>query len=189
MKLVRILTSLGLALLLANCSMDIAIEDISGPDFLKSKVLSSTTGIADGVSDLVVNVELRNSNDTLVVGHIPTIDLLSGNGITLLDCTASNDNGISTCRLRSTIPGIATISIENIPIELDHDVKFDPPARDGTFIQIVASAQNNQPTTDAGNGSYSVTSQIGPAISGQFQEVDGYQIYINTTGAITPTEE
>ena len=189
MRLVRILAAILLSLSVVNCSLDIAVEDLAGPDFLKSKVLSETIGVADGITDLVITVELRNSDDTLVADHTPTMTIISGNGVSVFACTQSDASGISVCRLRSVIPGQVLVSIENIKIELTEEVVFNPSSRNGTFLQIVASAQNNQETTDAGNGKYSVTSHIGPSVSGLRQEVSGYEVFINTTGSITPTSD
>ena len=70
MKLMRILTSTLFALLLTNCSLEIGVEDLTDTiDFLKSSVISETVGIADGINELVVTVELRNSDDSLVAGR------------------------------------------------------------------------------------------------------------------------
>ena len=170
-------------LLLANCSLEIGIEDLSGPDFLKSSVVSETVGIADGVNELVVTVELRNSDDTLVVGHTPILSLLSGDSVTLVGCTVSNDNGLSVCRLKSSIVGVKTIAFGNIKIDLTEDVVFDPPSRNGTFQQVLSAAQNN-----VNASGYSVTSQLGAPMQGLRDTPSSYEVFTSTTGAITPTQ-
>jgi len=186
----KILPSLSLALsfalLLANCSLDISVEDISssGDDFLKSSVLSQTEGISDGLTDLLLTLELRNSDDTLVAGYTPSFEIINGSGATFVGCSVSNENGISVCRFRATISGTKTVAVLDLPIEITEEIVFKAPERSGTFMQIVSSAQNN---VDAGG--YKVTSHIGAPVQGLRQKVDGYEIFTSTTGAITPTEE
>ena len=175
---------------LANCSLDIAIEDVGANDFAKSSILSTTRGVGDGVTGAIVVVLLKNTNGTIVVGHLPEFDFLDesglsfeGEGITFSDCTRSNGEGISTCIIKSIVVGSKKLAFNNVMIELAGDIFFDPPARNGTFTQIVASAQVKQ---DAEG--YSVTSHTGTAFSGLRQEASGYTIFTSTTNAITPDE-
>lgn len=184
MKLVRILTSTLFALGLANCSLEIGVEDLTDNiDFLKSSVISETVGVADGINELVVTVELRNSDDSLVVDHTPSLELISGSSVTLVGCTTSNSLGISVCRLKSSLAGTKTISFANILIELTEEVVFTPPSRNGTFLQIVSAAQNK-----VNASGYTVTTHLGAPIHGLHQEPSGYEVFTSTTGAITPTQ-
>ena len=180
----RILTSTLFALLLTNCSLEIGVEDLTDTiDFLKSSVISETVGIADGINEPVVTVELRNSDDSLVADHTPTLDLISGDGVTLVGCTPSNSLGITVCRLKSNLAGTKTISFGNILIDLSEDVVFDPPSRNGTFLQVLSAAQNN-----INASGYTVTTQLGAPAQGLNQMAGGYEVFTSTTGAITPTQ-
>jgi hypothetical protein len=180
-----------MALLLANCSIDVSIDDITPDDFLKSTVLATSRGVGDGQTSATVVVLLKNSDDSVVTGYKPEFSFVdnngsqvSGNGITFSDCSMTNDQGISTCTFKSIIVGARRISFINIVITLFGDVYFDAPSRKGTFTQVLSSAQVDQ---DAGG--YSVTSQIGSPFAGLKQELSGgWIIYTNTTGGITPSD-
>ncbi|MCB0377997.1 MAG: hypothetical protein KDD33_05850 [Bdellovibrionales bacterium] len=185
MRVLNVAYKLLLLVLLANCSIDVAVEDLKGNDFLRSSVVSNSRGIGDGVTAAVVVIELRNSDDSLVTGHTPDLSLANtgSSGITYYSCTPSDQLGLSTCTIKAIIVGVKTIVFNNIEIGLSSDIFFDPPKRDGNFFQLISAGAVME---DASG--YSVTTQLGSPYEGLKQEVDGYQIYISTTGAITPTE-
>lgn len=190
MKILNVLVPIVLALFLTNCSIDVSIDDITANDFIKSTILASSRGVGDGQSTATLVVLLKNSDDTLVTNHKPSFifvdnsgSAITGNGITYSDCDTSNAQGISTCSVRSVYSGPRRLSFNNIQIELIGEVYFDPPERNGTFLQIVNSAQINQTA-----GGYSVTSHTGSPFAGLEQQAGGYTIFTNTTGSITPVE-
>lgn len=190
MKTLHVLRALALVLLLANCSIDVAIEDVTADDFLKSTILATSRGVGDGQTSATVVVLLKNSDDSVIANYKPQFDFvdnngsqISGNGITFSDCVPTNAQGISTCTFKSIAVGVKRVMFNNIVIELIGEVFFDPPSRKGTFLQVVSSGQIDQ---DAGG--YTVTSQIGAPFAGLKQEVNGYTIFTNTTGDITPAE-
>lgn len=190
MKLLSVTTWLFTALFVANCSIDVSIDDISPNDFLKSSILATSRGVGDGQTDATVAILLKNSDGSLVTNYRPTFNFIdnngstaSGSGITFSECSISSAEGISTCVIRSVLVGTRRILFNNISIDLVGDVFFDPPEHEGTFLQVVSSAQIN---VDASG--YSVTSHTGNAFSGLKQEVNGYTIFINTTDSITPIE-
>ena len=190
MKFVNVLVPLLFLALLANCSLDIAIEDVRANDFAKSSILSTSRGVGDGLTGATITVLLKNSDNTVVVGHKPEFDFINesgsayeGEGITYVECTNSNNLGISNCMIKAITVGSKKVLFNNILIELFSDVYFDPPERNGTFMQIVSSAQIKQ---DADG--YSVTSHTGVPFTGLRQDEGGYIIYTSTTGSITPTE-
>ncbi|MCJ8276888.1 MAG: hypothetical protein MJK18_08605 [Bdellovibrionales bacterium] len=189
MKKLNVLLPIFL-LLLANCSLDIAIDDIAADDFADSSILSTSRGVGDGITSATVTLLLKNSNGTVVVDHIPDLAFINGDGqsfqdegVTFVDCTKSNDEGISTCLIKSITIGKKRIGFMNLIVDLFGDIYFDPPERNGTFMQIVASAQVKQ---DADG--YSVTSHTGAPLTGLRQEESGYTIFTSTTGSITPDE-
>ncbi len=190
MKLLNVLVPLVLALFLANCSIDVAIEDITGDDFLKSTILATSRGVGDGQTSATVVVLLKNSDDSTVTDYKPAFNFvdntgsaITGNGITFSNCSVSNSQGISTCSFKSIEVGARRVLFNNIIVELVGEVFFDAPSRKGTFTQIVNAGQIDQ---DASG--YSVTSFIGAPFKGLKQEVNGYVIFTNTTGGITPIE-
>lgn len=190
MKLWNVLRFILLTLLLTNCSIDVSIEDITADDFLKSTILATSRGIGDGQTSATVVVLLKNSDDSLVVNYKPQFNFVdnggsqvTGNGITYSDCMSTNSQGVSTCTFKSITVGAKRVLFNNIAIELIGEIFFDPPSRNGTFVQIVSSSQ-----IDENAGGYSVTSHVGTPFSGLKQTVNDYIIYTNTTGGITPLE-
>lgn len=191
MRLLNVALPLLLALFLANCSIDIAIDDVTADDFLKSTILATSRGIGDGQTSATVVVLLKNSDDSIVSGYKPNFDFINnggstvaGNGITYSDCAPSNTQGISTCTFKSIEVGPQRILFNNIVVELVGEVFFEAPSRNGVFSQVLNSAQVDQ--VAAG---YVVTSQVGAPFKGMVHEDDqgrGYTIYTNTTGGITP---
>lgn len=187
MKLLNVLTPFLLALLLANCSIDVAIDDITADDFLKSTILATSRGVGDGQTSATIVVLLKNSDGSLVSNYNPNFDFvdnsgsaISSNGITYSKCTASNTQGVATCTFKSIQVGARRVMFK-IGIDLIGEIFFDAPSRNGTFLQVVSSGQIDQ---DAAG--YSVTSHVGSSFAGLKQEVNGYIIFTNTTGSITP---
>lgn len=181
---------ISLALLLSNCSIDVSIDDITAHDFLKSTILASSRGVSDGQTTATLSILLKNSDNTLVTNHKPSFIFVDNSGsaytsndIVYSDCDTSNSQGVSICSVRSVASGARRLSFNNIVIELVGEVYFDPPNRNGTFFQVVSSAQINQTA-----GGYSVTSQTGSIFKGLEQVSQGYTIFTNTTGSITPVE-
>lgn len=190
MKLLNVLGPLLLALSLANCSIDVSIDDITADDFLKSTILATSRGIGDGQTSATLVVLLKNSDDSVVTAYKPRFDFIDNGGssvnavgITYSDCSESNAQGISTCVFKSISVGARRVAFNNIVIELIGEVYFDAPSRNGTFLQIVSSGQIDQ---DA-NG-YAVTSHMGSPFAGLKQEVNGWTVFTNTTGGITPVD-
>lgn len=190
MKLLNVLGPLLLALLLANCSIDVSIDDITADDFLKSTILATSRGIGDGQTSATIVVLLKNSDDSVVRDYKPRFDFvdnggsnISANGITYSDCSPSNAQGISTCTFKSISVGARRVMFNNIVVELVGEIYFDAPSRNGTFLQLVNAGQIDE---DA-NG-YTVTSSLGHPFAGMKQEVNGWTIFTNTTGGITPVD-
>ncbi len=190
MKLLNVLGPLLLALLLANCSIDVSIDDITADDFLKSTILATSRGIGDGQTSATLVVLLKNSNGSVVSSYKPNFDFVDNSGssvnavgITFSDCSVSNAQGISTCTFKSIQVGARRVAFNNIAIQLFGEIYFDAPSRNGTFQQVVNSGQIDQ---DA-NG-YTVTSHTGSIFAGLKQDVNGWTVFTNTTGSITPIE-
>lgn len=188
--MLNVLSALLLALLLANCSIDVSIDDITADDFLKSSILATSRGVGDGQTSATVVVLLKNSDGSLVQNYQPKFAFIdnsgssvSGSGITYSSCTTSNSQGIATCTFKSIQVGPRRVMFNNVVVQLIADVFFDPPSRSGTFLQIVNAGQIDQ---DAAG--YTVTSHVGAAFTGMKQEVGGWVIFTNTTGAITPVQ-
>ena len=190
MKLLNVLGPLLLALFLANCSIDVSIDDVTADDFLKSTILATSRGIGDGQTSATIVVLLKNSDNSTIASYKPQFDFVDNSGsnvnavgITYSDCTASNGQGISTCTFKSISVGGRRVAFNNIVIELVGEIYFDAPSRNGTFLQVVSSGQIDE---DA-NG-YTVTTHTGSPFAGLKQDVNGWTIMTNTTGGITPVD-
>ncbi len=195
MKLLNVLGPILLALLLANCSIDVSIDDVTADDFLKSTILATSRGIGDGQTSATLVVLLKNSDSSVIPNYKPNFEFIDNSGssvnavgITYSDCSASNAQGISTCTFKSIQVGARRIAFNNIVVDLVGEIYFDAPSRSGTFLQIVNAGQIDQ---DA-NG-YSVTSHIGSPFAGLKQEIpvgggDSWTVFTNTTGGITPVD-
>jgi hypothetical protein len=177
-------------LFVANCSIDVSIDDLTAPDFLRSTILATSRGVGDGQTSATVVVLLRNSSGTVVANYKPTFVFIdnsgstyAGEGVTYSECEPTNTQGIATCRIKAITVGMKRVLFNNVAIDLTSEVFFDPPSRKGSFGQILSSAQVDQNA----NG-YSVTSQTGAITKGLKHEVNGYIIYTHTTGGITPLE-
>ncbi len=190
MRLLKAIHWIFLSLVLANCSIDVSIDDITGNDFLKSTILATSRGVGDGQTSATIVVLLKNSTGKVVADHKPSFVFIDntgasyeGNGVTYSDCAVSNSQGLSTCVIRSITIGPRKILFNNIIIELVGTVYFDPPSRKGTFLQVVSSAQVNQVV----NG-YLVNSITGVPMPKMIEVVDDYTVLSNTTAGITPIE-
>ncbi len=190
MNIRNVFIYLTLPLLVANCSIDVSIDDLTQNDFLKSTILATSRGVGDGQTSATVVVLLRNSSGEVVTNYEPTFTFIDNSGssynaegITYSSCEKTNSLGIATCRIKAVIVGMRRLIFNNVVIELSGEVFFDPPTRRSSFGQIVSSGQ-----IDMNANGYSVTSHTGTITKGLKHEVDGYTIFTHTTGGITPLE-
>ncbi len=113
-------------------------------DFARSQVINNGPGIADGQSELLVVIQLMNSDGTPVKLFQPTYSIISGAGVAAQACTTSNINGVSTCVLKASQAGVKRLSITNITISLEADVIFNQPGRKPVMGLISASNSQTQ---------------------------------------------
>ncbi|RYZ93629.1 MAG: hypothetical protein EOP06_00235 [Proteobacteria bacterium] len=136
------------ALLLAGCG------DVSGKiktvfdrgldnDFARSQILAGSPTAADGHSELMIIIQLTNSDGTPVKFFKPTYEVVSGSGITSSACTISDANGISTCIAKATVPGSKRISVSNIKISLESNLIFIAPHSVSVY-EISAGSRDQQ---------------------------------------------
>jgi hypothetical protein len=144
-------------------------------DFKRSEIISNSPAVADGQSELLVVIQLMNTDGSSVKLFKPTYEVISGAGVTAQECTTSNDNGVSTCVLKANQAGIKRVSVTNINIELQADVVFSAPiASKSLFGLISANKVQNQ-------GNFSLSGSIGnqepglPRTNGVFKLYGGVQ--------------
>lgn len=190
MRILNVASLLLLSFFITNCSLDVSIEDMVADDFLKSSILATTRGVGDGQTSATVVLLLKNSDDSLVTNYTPDFHFvdnggsnIGASGITYSACSATNQQGVSTCSFKSIEVGARRVMFNNIVIDLVGTVFFDPPSRNGTFLQIVNSGQ-----IDENAGGYAVTSHVGSIFTGIVHSASGYTVITNSTAGITPVE-
>jgi hypothetical protein len=134
------------------------------PDFARSEIIQNGPAIADGSSELLVAVNLMNTDGSSVKLFKPTYEIVSGGGVQGSECTTSNNNGISTCILKSTQAGVKKFSVTNIRIKLERDVVFTPPEKPGLTSAIVSAAKFNKKSAQGHELSGSVGSLHSQAV-------------------------
>ncbi len=154
---------LGLVLVLAGCRLDDNrlrghIKIPLTPDFLQSQFIINTTGLADGVSDLHIQILLRNSNGRPVPDYRPEFEVTPGAGVMIPhSCTLSDANGYSSCVLRSHIQGEKTLRLTNALVGLEGVVFFERFIRRGQILGLISASETGEITdTSAYWGEYSL---------------------------------
>ena len=164
-------------LVLAGCNISgkatVDFKIPTGPDFKRSVIISSGPVAADGVSPLLVVVDLLNSDGTPVVLFTPTYEIQSGLGVVASECTPSNTNGAATCILKSLQPGVKHLAVTNVKIALEKDLTFTSPSG-APSLNIVGAASS---TTLASAQGDSAQIKIGTTIPNKkISTQDGYSI-------------
>ncbi|OQW48991.1 MAG: hypothetical protein A4S09_12815 [Proteobacteria bacterium SG_bin7] len=147
--MVRKVLILSSFLLLSACgNLDLTLP--SGTvDFLKTEIIVGGTNLADGNSQMLVVVHLKNSNNSPVKNYKPTYNITPSNGLITSECSTSTDNGISVCVLRSTSAGPKSFKLTNAKVGLEKIVEFEHPKR-GQMLGLASGAHQNM-TTGAGH--------------------------------------
>src|SRR5689334_22603009 len=93
----RLLSRLGLVsalVLLSSCgkirgSVQNLHSDTGLNDFLKTEIISGANGIADGTTEMLIAIHLKNSDGSSVPDYKPTYEIVSGAGVTGSNCSTS----------------------------------------------------------------------------------------------------
>jgi hypothetical protein len=181
--LLRLTISL-MALYTTACSVDSKVTDSREPDFLNSKVISSTQAYADGQSDLVVTIQLLNSDGSPVVGHELSSDLSqSGDGVFAIGCSKSDDKGFVVCRYRAVEWGQRRVDFANIKnFPLNTSVEFlEPPGRFGNITGLTSVSAQKKITS----GGYKVSFSMDPLVSRPVQTTtSGYVMKLSVQSVL-----
>lgn len=150
----------------------------SNNDFQKSRIVSSTKAIGNGIDVLHFVVQLASSDGTYKVGFQPTFTVTSGSSVTNLSCTKTDENGYSTCSLTSTSVGVKTVEISNVSEKvISGQVEFIL-ASFSTTATLSASA------IATGTGGYKIYHTLGDMPSQIKTTSSGYKVYSGVTGLI-----
>jgi hypothetical protein len=127
----RITVAVTLSFLFAGCSGNLDGEvnaNFKTADLQKAKIVVSGSAYADGQTELLMDIYLTNSDDTVVKGYRPEYEVVSGGGVITSDCSKSNESGIASCVLKATQAGVKRIRVKKVKVDLQQDVTFvDPP--------------------------------------------------------------
>ena len=150
-------------------------------DFLKTEILANGPVAADGSSQLLVVIQLKNSDNTSVPNYRPTYGVTSSLGVPQSQCTTSDSNGVSTCVLKSIIPGQKTFTLTNAKVGLNKQVEFTAPK--GTQrLGLVPACQVNG-STPAGS---KIQVSVGNALKGaRLKTAGGFQVSFSMQGMVT----
>jgi len=145
------LTTLIICFVFAACGK-LTLEEIKYPsvvDFLRTEIVVGGSNIADGNSEMIVLILLKNSDNTVIPNYKPTYEINSSTGLIATECTTSDANGISVCILKSTKPGNKLFRLTNARVGLEKMIVFNAVLSGQVFG--VASGAKKDMTTPAGH--------------------------------------
>jgi hypothetical protein len=149
-------------------------------DFLKTEIIASNEAVADGSSELLVVIHLKNSDNSSVGDYKPEYEIIAGAGVNAGTCTTSDKNGISACILKATESGVKTLRLTNAKVGLTKDVVFKLSDRKGKVLGL-ASGSHQSMTTVAG---HKAEMSAGDPVNGiNTKTAGGYRVMMSVQGA------
>ncbi len=178
--MVRIVIILGSVFLFSGCgNLDLTLPS-AGLDFQKTEILVGGTNLADGNSQMLVVVHLKNSNSSPVKNYKPTYTVAPANGLITSECSTSTDSGISVCVLKSTSAGLKTFRLTNAKVGLEKIVEFEN-LKKGQMLGLASGAHQNM-TTAAGHKVRLAAGEIGTGVRGTTS--GGYKVSLTLKTAL-----
>ncbi|MCM2282058.1 MAG: hypothetical protein NDI61_09450 [Bdellovibrionaceae bacterium] len=181
----RIVASLLMASSLLGCSIEGSIRHLNQKgqiDFALTEMIAGPAAPADGTSSVIVAVHLKNSDNSVVPSYRPEMQAASGLGLSIQACTLSDQNGISACILKATIPGTKRVRLTNARTGLETDVTFLSPQAGGRLLGLIPGSRMDATTPEGSKLEMSVgdtTQGISTTTNG------GYKIKFSVQGAVS----
>ncbi len=147
-------------------------------DFKKSEIISNGPAVADGQSELLVVIQLMNTDGSAVKLFKPAYEVIAGSGVSAQACTSSNENGVSTCVLKASLAGTKTISVTNIKIDLKADVVFNAPIAGKAMFGLISATKNHSQ-----NG-FNLSASIGNQEPKPVQSSGAFKVYGGVQGEV-----
>lgn len=144
-------------------------------DFEKSEIISNGPAYADGQSELLMVIQLMNSDNSVVKDHKPTYKIISGTGVNASECTTSNANGVSTCVLKATQAGTKRVKVTNIKVNLEKDLLFINPPIGKSMMTLVATTKKQTSGTHVLEASVGNQEPDAVKASGTYKLYGGFQ--------------
>jgi hypothetical protein len=151
----KLFYSISFITIFAGCNMNTNIEGIGSDspainDFAKTEIITGDAVPADGNSQLLVAIHLKNSDNRPVKEFQPTYDIENNaSGVIKNQCSTSDINGVSVCILKSTVAGIKLFVLTNAKVGLSKSIEFKSPF--GKQFAEINSGTLNQGTTPEGS--------------------------------------
>lgn len=161
-------------LVLTGCKFEGEFIDF-GSNFLKSYIVETSAGVADGTTILNVQIYLVNEDGSKVVGFTPSYTATM-TGLKHLGCTQSTEEGLSICSFSSSSAGTFLFSINNTETKTDlqQELTFNPVT---TGLRLAEVSSGGQKSATAAGG-YKVNSTVGATTSqGVFSAPGGYKVF------------
>src|SRR5678815_3611799 len=99
---------------------------IAGAGATNSTITGTGPVLADGIAASTVTITLKDTNNNLLVGVVPTFSA-TGTNNTIGACSATNASGVSTCSLQSTTAEVKTLAIVTPVSDVGGTVTFTEP--------------------------------------------------------------
>ena len=96
------------------CSEQKAHMSIGSAQGLKYTVVNKGEALADGFSDLNVEIRIEDLLGHLMPNKLPPTDVLGDLSINSVSCTLSDINGVSRCAFRSTLEGKKQVAVGSL---------------------------------------------------------------------------
>ncbi len=172
--------SLCVALLTSGCMLSdqVHVQFDRVQDFKRSEIISNGPAVADGQSELLVVIQLMNTDGSSVKLFKPIYEVISGTGVTAQACTTSNENGVSTCVLKSSEAGTKRISVTNIKIDLQSDVVFSAPVPGKAMFGLISATKNQT------QGNFQLSASIGNQEPGVVKSSGAFKVYGGVQGEV-----
>jgi hypothetical protein len=165
----------------SGCSLKGGLKRLKGRvDFEKTEIIASDIGIADGSDELVVAIQLKNSDNSVVEEYKPQYQVVSGSVAYQGPCTKSSNLGISVCILKAIQPGTKKLRLLNAKVGLEKEVLFALRGTQST-TSLVAASGVQIPTS----GGYKANLSVGPWVNSKaVQTPNGYKVYLSVQSSM-----
>ena len=162
------------------------VEFGSSIDYLNSKIVVLGQGVANGSSFLYIEVHAINSDGTVVASFVPELSILSGTGVVIHNCNATNNLGVARCAITSSTPGIKTLSLDNSNgASVTEDATFMTPVLSKTIISNVPGSSITN-TSGGHKISASLSNMKAPL---KYVDGSGHIVYSTVQGIVLSEEE
>lgn len=143
---VRYLSIIMFATILTACGDLKLTLGGSSYDFMKTEIIVGGGNIADGASEAIVVVHLKNSDSSAVPNYKPTYTVTPAQGLTTTNCSESTKDGVSACVLKSTKSGVKLFKLTNAKVGLEKSIEFHDIKR-GQILALESAARINMSTS------------------------------------------